>query len=262
LHLKLLPAAPVAALAGSLFFASAAPAEARSVPSVPVIRTTSTVGYDISYPQCAASYPRGASFGIVGVTNGKPWSVNGCLASEFAWATALPRTPGFYMNTANPGPISGHWTQPGPATCVDPKSTSDTGCAYNYGWNSAANAFGYASAASSATSASAANWWLDVETGNSWNGTLAANTADLQGSVDFLRRQHVAQVGVYSTPQQWGVITGSYRFSGTTAVPSWVAGASTQRQAAGMCTSAYAFTGSPVQLSQYLSSGYDADYRC
>ncbi len=101
------------------------------------------------------------------------------------------------MNTANPAPSSGYyWPTSGaqdPALCLDATSTTDPGCAYDYGWQAAANAL---STATSALGGSPQGiWWLDVETGNTWNGDASSNAADLQGSIDYLLAQHVAGVG-------------------------------------------------------------------
>src|SRR5207248_11232634 len=84
--------------------------------TVPVSGATAG-GYDISWAQCGFSYPRAPSFGVVDVSNGRPYNDNPCLASEYAWAAAAPRPPAFYVNTANPGSQSTHWTTPGPKTC-------------------------------------------------------------------------------------------------------------------------------------------------
>ncbi|MGH7775626.1 MAG: hypothetical protein ACREPI_00400 [Candidatus Dormibacterales bacterium] len=219
-------------------------------------------GYDVSYPQCGSRLPAGGAFGIVGVTDGLPWSQNPCLATEYAWAAARPR-PSFYMNTADPGPVSSHWGFPGPRACADPTSSSDAGCAYDYGWNAAADAFGAASRTASPSAAAGAAWWLDVELANSWNGGAAANAADLEGSVDYLRGVGVASVGVYSTAAQWRQLTAGYRFPGSPAVLSWVAGATSLRGAVRACAApSSAFTGGPVALAQYPSSAFDADYPC
>src|SRR5450759_5915683 len=42
---------------------------------------SSTVGYDISYPQCGRPFPTNAAFGIVGVNKGIVFSPNPCLGT-------------------------------------------------------------------------------------------------------------------------------------------------------------------------------------
>jgi hypothetical protein len=236
-------------------------------------------GHDISWPQCASAYPVDGAFGVVGVTNGRPWSANPCLASQYQWATGYPGAPGIYMNTANPAPSSSYyWPASGaqdPALCQDATSTIDPGCAYDYGWHAAANAL---SAATSALGRSAQGmWWLDVETGNTWNGDGPSNAADLQGSIDYLLAQHVGGVGVYSTASQWGAITGGYTAAnastyadawhseftspnGIAGAPSWVAGASGPADAPSYCSSS--FLGTTTWLVQYISGAVDVDYAC
>jgi hypothetical protein len=236
-------------------------------------------GHDISWPQCGSSYPGNGSFGIVGVTNGRAWSANPCLASEYQWASAYPRTPDVYMNTANPAPHSSYyWPASGasdPALCRDATVTTDPGCAYDYGWHTAANALATANAALG--SSPVGYWWLDVETSNTWNGDASSNAADVQGSIDYLLSQHVAGVGVYSTGYQWTTITGGYSTStasqyssawsaeftspnGISNSPSWVAGASGPSDAPSYCSSS--FLGTTTWLVQYVSGGFDVDYAC
>jgi hypothetical protein len=216
-----------------------------------------STGYDVSFPQCGAKLPRNGAFGIVGVNGGLPWSTNPCARTQYQWASGLGGLPSFYANTANPGPISSYWNRPGPRACLDPKSYSDTGCSYNYGWNAAEQSFSVAVAASSASAAASAFWWLDVETMNSWNGTIAANSATIQGYLDYFSSQGVTQLGVYSTPYQWGVIIGGLSLPG---VANWVAGATSERTAQSNCR--YGFSGGPVLLSQYRSKGAGGDLAC
>lgn len=241
--------------------------------------TAGTSGHDISWPQCSSAYPSSGSFGIVGVTDGRAWSANPCLAAEYRWAAGYPRTPDLYMNTANPAPHSSYYwpSKSGvrdPALCQDPTVTTDPGCAYDYGWHTAADAL---STASSALGSQAQGvWWLDVETGNTWNGDTWSNAADIQGSIDYLLAQHVAGVGVYSTQYQWNTITGGYSASnassyaamwepeftspnGIAGAPSWVAGASSSN-APSFCASS--FLGTSTWLAQYISGGFDVDYAC
>jgi hypothetical protein len=220
-------------------------------------------GYDVSYPQCGAALPSKPAFGIVGVNKGIVFSANPCLASEITWAGGTRAQ--LYANTGNPGPaLSSHWPsgQTTPRVC-DAANPDTANCAYDYGWNAAADSFADAVAAWSslrlAGSPAASTWWFDVETSNSWRTTVSLNVAALQGELAGLRSKGVSAVGFYSSAYQWGVITGSTTvFS---ADPSWIAGASSQRNAQSRCTGA-AFTGGRVALVQYPASGFDADVAC
>jgi hypothetical protein len=247
-------------------------------------------GYDIGYPQCGRAFPANATFGIVGVNNGIVFSPNPCLGtgggtSQLAWAEAATNhSPGFYANTANPGPAySSHWPtgQSTPQVCSSASSNGPT-CSYDYGWNAAKDSFQRAVAAEKelhgttfdgAAAAARASWWLDVETTNSWEtlesayGQTAAarenDTQSLLGAVAALRDAGVTSVGVYSTSYQWGQITGGAsatgaRFEGN---PSWVAGSSSATTAQKLCGTT-GFTGGSVRLAQYPLNGFDGDVAC
>jgi len=210
-------------------------------------------GYDISWPQCNNPYPANPAFGIVSASDGVAYSDNPCLASEYVWAAGAPRAPGFYMNTADPGSQSTHWTSPGPKSCGG--SSDDLGCSYNYGWNAADHAFAYAARQTTGTPTTA--WWLDIETSNTWSTNTAANNADISGMVDYFHGKSLT-VGVYSTKFQWTQITGGLSL----AVPNWVAGATSSTQAASWCSGAYSFTGGPVSVVQYPAGSFDGDVAC
>lgn len=223
-------------------------------------------GYDISYPQCGGAYPTKPLFGIVGVNRGIVFSANPCLASEITWAGGA--TAQLYANTANPGPaLSTHWPtgQTSPRVC-DAANPDTADCAYDYGWNAAADSYADAAAAWTslglAGSPSGAPWWLDVETSNSWRTDVSLNVAALHGEVDSLLAQGVAgtRIGFYSTTVQWGQITGpSTEFS---AYPSWGAGSPNEKIAKSHCVSTPGFTGGPLALVQYPYAGFDADLVC
>ena len=233
---------------------------------------TSSSGYDIGWPQCDAVYPAHATFGIVGVNRGIVFSPNPCLASEIAWAGG-PNAQ-LYANTGNPGPgISTHWPdgQLFPVACnpdrtTNPSDRDTADCAYDYGYNAAADsykdavqAFAYLGLAPATPAGSA--WWFDVETSNSWRSAVDLNVAALQGAVAYLTSVGVPNVniGFYSTQYQWNVITG-----GTLALSgfkSWVAGAPSAREVGQTCLGP-GFTGGTVALAQYPSHGFDADLRC
>jgi hypothetical protein len=258
--MRLAHALPVTALVLALVPATAEAAK---------VRTTTPATYDVSYPQCGGSLPSNADGGIVGVNKGIVMSANPCLATEWAWATAAPKTySAFYANTANPGPAySSYWPagQDTPRVCNGDNSID---CSYDYGWNAALDSFADAAAVSS--NPAAYPWWLDVETGNSWetlesaygqNATAQANDrASLAGAVAALHDSGVQTVGVYSTSYQWTQITGG---SGSQFVgqPVWVAGTSSLSTAQRNCGST-SFTGGTVTLAQYAKNGYDADYHC
>ena len=232
--------------------------------------------FDISYPQCGSPFPANAEFGIVGVNKGIVLSANPCLSTgdgppELAWAGGVRAQ--LYANTGNPGPaLSSRWpnNQTSPRQCntsaVPGSDTAD--CAYDYGWNAAADSYRTATSAyvslglasPGATRTPSPNvWWLDVEIINSWRTDATLNVAALGGMVAYLQSMNTAGIGFYSTQYQWNQITGGS--SDFSAYPSWVAGASSPRQAVGIC-SAKGFTGGRVALVQYLAGGFDADLLC
>jgi hypothetical protein len=233
------------------------------------------IGYDISYPQCGGPYPASPDFAIVGVNGGRVYSSNPCLAApdgtgQLAWGGPDVE---LYANTANPGPeLSSYWPRgqvaPRPCDTATLPGADTLECAYDYGWNAAADSYRTAVTAAvaaglgpadAARMAQDAFWWLDVETANSWRDDPALNVAALQGARDYLESMRVAGVGFYSTPRMWAQITGNTNAFGEH--PSWVAGASTLREAMARCNDE-GFTGGPLRYAQYLRQGFDANHRC
>lgn len=252
--------------------------------------SSGTTGNDISWPQCGGSYPAGQAFGIVGVNGGLANELNPCLVSELTWAagssgtTSLPKAA-LYVNTANPGqvvPAVADWpgdnTDPagvdvGPdGTNLDPygrcAGADDSACSWQYGWDRAVqDVLWLQQTAGSGFSNGAADypWWLDVETGNSWesgSGGLAHNIADLEGMVSaFQEFGGVATVGIYSTSYQWGVITGGTSSSTVlTGLPDWIPGARREKAAESNC-SLPPFTAGPVLITQWFGH-FDGDVSC
>lgn len=252
-------------------------------------------GYDISFPQCPSSFPPAGALGIVGVTDGIVDSANPCLSAQLSWAT---NAPALYVNTGDPGPYySTMWpvsaTNPtaseGGQTCTDTDANS-TACSYVYGWQAARNALNTATAAAPAgLNVTTLPWWLDVETGNSWQtterrygNTVASQDNDiaaLRGMSDALKQAGVTSVGIYASAYSWNSITGGPTNASTTdpivgfppsSTPTWVP-ASTSYTAgftAG-CTNATNFlTGvaGGISLFQYTvpinGTTFDADYPC
>jgi hypothetical protein len=221
-------------------------------------------GYDISYPQCGGAYPSNPAFAIVGVNGGRVFSTNPCLADQLRWGGDAAAE--VYINTGNPGPaLSSYWRngQTTPRLCS--AANNDTAdCAYDYGWNAAQQSYQALEAAYAARAISAnpnaTAWWLDVETSNSWRTNTALNVAALQGEVADLASRGVTRIGFYSTTVQWGTITGATQAFAP--MPSWGAGASSEKAAKQHCISTPGFTGGRLAMVQFIVSGFDADIRC
>jgi hypothetical protein len=218
------------------------------------IYTGGTYGNDISYPQCGSStssFPRN-SFGIVGVTGGRAFTDNSCLATEFSWASTLSSTlASLYMNLNSPIGSTASKGMTGPyGNCTK----KDKLCqAENYGYNAAQDAYTYAQQQGAGSS----QWWLDIETGNSWSSSPTLNQGTIKGAAQFFTKNGIA-VGIYSTQSMWNNITGGY----PNGLPVWLA--TTATSPATYCTASHSFTGGQIYLVQYSnpSVSVDSDYAC
>jgi hypothetical protein len=233
---------------GVAFFATASAAAAQTDPY-----PSGTTGYDASYPSgnCAAQ-PVGEAFAIVGVNGGRPFSFNGCLSSEYSWATTHTGSVSLYINTG----YSGAYRKNIKADCNF--GTSAEQLAYGIGCSEAETSIADAASVGATTVAA---WWLDVETGNSWSSSnLALNRDTIQGAVNRLLNVYpTPSVGVYSDASFWSTITGGNGYTPSGLAADWLA--------AGQCpataNSNIGFTQSPIWLLQQgTSQGVDSDYAC
>ena len=241
------------------------------------------VGNDVSYPQCGRTLPSGQAFGIVGVNDGLANAPNPCLQAELAWAarstgaSSQPRAS-VYVNTGDPGnsyngQLIADWPDSGTTPYGPCQPTIGGGsvgqdspaCAWEYGDQRAAqDASWLTSEAGVPAGAGAYPWWLDVETGNTWQSSTNLNDADLQGMVHALQQAGATSLGAYSTTSQWDQITGGT----TTAVSGslyplsdWIPGASSLGGAERNCAQ-HPFTGGKVTVTQWPGGQYDSDYAC
>lgn len=233
----------------------------------------STLGNDISFPQCGSRLPSGQAFGIVGVNGGLANTNNPCFAEQLAWAqnsngsTSQPNAA-LYVNTANPtkaaaskwpkdNNVNGTEISSPYGTCAD---TDGVACSYIYGYT---RAFEDATMRN-VPSPSTFKWWLDVETGNSWSTTdLAANAASLEGMVDYFKSIKVTGLGIYSTSYQWNTIVGKLSDSSSlNGLESWLAGSRTERSAKTACADAPLTLNGTVTVTQFVSKGLDYDVSC
>lgn len=240
----------------------------------------STLGIDVSWPQCGTTLPSGQAFGIVGVTGGLATTTNPCLADQLAWAAKSTGATKqakvqLYVNTANPGGL-GTASWPTSSISGNPYGTCDgsdsLACAWQYGWNRAQEDVDQRFAPAAQTAKVSANpadyvWWLDVELDNTWktDGTdadRASNRAVLEGmTAHFVSRG--GAVGLYATPYQWGQIAGIVPAGSNLAGrDEWHPGARTQRGAERACTEATLTPGGRISLAQFVSGGLDYNVSC
>lgn len=221
----------------------------------------SAIGYDVSYLDCDTPLPTTFGFALVNVNHGRPFTANPCFRGEVAWAlggsSQTQPVLSFYLNTSNPGASgSAFWPADGTITPQICDGSSSAGCAYDFGWGGAIDAFSRAVDVVGPSTATASQWWLDVETANSWSEDQALNVQALLGGVDALHAQGVAQVGIYATTAHWAEITGASRSSSTVnapfaGLPNWIPRLGPLDAAADHCVASESLTGGPVQMVQY-----------
>jgi hypothetical protein len=243
-----------------------------SVPGVALPPTGA--GVDISYPQCAShshvELSANVPFAIVGVNGGVASTSNPCFLSEYNSALLLAGTTqqphaAVYVNTGNPSLAATWWpsadrTQSG-SRVFNPNGTcaheAGAACAYIYGYSMAQADY---RRVHDALVRVPAMWWLDVETSNTWQSDVVANSASLIGMVDYFESRGL-EVGIYSTSYQWGKIAGAtLPASHLAGLPSWLAGGSAVGAPAG-CEKPPLTPGGRVAMVQYVTN-LDNDYSC
>lgn len=268
-------AVALATVAAVLF----APGAAHAAPAASFGPLTE-VGYDVSYPQCGVELPHERAFAVVGVNGGLSTRANPCLREQLSWAAAStgvvegqPATQ-LYLNTANPGQLRDQvttWPERGDTPYGACDGANSTACSWQYGWERARNSVvsffvPAARAARMDSQPSRYTWWLDVETMNTWQSgsgeALDRNQATLEGMTAYLLSRD-AQVGVYSTNQQWSRIVGDVdRGSNLAPLDSWLAGATSLQEATAACSKPPLVPRGEVALTQYVRDDLDHNHAC
>jgi len=240
----------------------------------------SPVGVDISHPQCDAELPDARAFAVVGVNGGRATEANPCLDEQLEWAWesngSVPEQPvvQLYLNTANPGQVSDlvtTWPSEGETPYGECDGDNTAACSWRYGWertrDSVTEFFLPAARDAGVDSlASSYRWWLDVETMNTWqSGSDEAqerNRATLEGMAAYLDFRG-ADVGLYSTGQQWEEIVGTVPGGSPLAgLPSWLAGSVTVAGAVAACELSPLVPRGRVSLTQYVPDDLDRNHSC
>ena len=229
---------------------SAHPRKTSAVVGAPA-QLTSRYGHDVSWPQCDDPLPTSrGGYAIVGVTGGRPFRHNRCLAQQWQWATANGSGGALYVNLAAPDPENPN-TMHGPAG--DCAATNFQCQVYNF----SANNVQYALDLANRAGADAPMWWLDVEVGNHWSPAQEVNALVVKATAETLSKAG-KRVGIYSTWLQWRRITGDAQFG----LPVWVAGAPTDHDAPAWCDDRRAFNGGQTWLVQSLPIHVDHNFAC
>ncbi|HSR26120.1 MAG TPA: hypothetical protein VLW53_21375, partial [Candidatus Eisenbacteria bacterium] len=211
-------------------------------------------GYDASYPQCPASAaPAAATFSIIGVSGGRGFTVNPCLAGQWRAARGLRAV---YFNSGYDPDNAGKTTPDCRSRAQYQDGGDDRRTAYAIGCSEAVYAV---NAMRAAGADRAVMIWLDVESSNSWDhSSFDLNRVALQAEIDQLAA-FGRLVGLYATFAEWRAIVGAWSPAGI--VADWVAGAEPE---AGCGTPG--FSGHPVWIVQepttWPGTGHDSDWTC
>jgi hypothetical protein len=206
-------------------------------------------GVDLSWPNCDRQRPPAASFAIIGINDGHPFSTNPCLVREYGWYTATHPT-GLYLNTAYTPRYQHEITNP----CAEQAATLGLSKPQTQAY-----AIGCSETASSLQQLNQlhlpmpAVFWLDVETGTLWSPDPGLNVQTLRGMIAELNAlQPEAIVGIYSFPPMWRQITGNW----ATTLPEWIPRANGDNP----CHTP--FSTGPVWLAQGGTNTLDTDQTC
>ncbi len=228
-------------------------APAPTAPPVQAVKPLD-IGNDISFPNCSSAIPTTSSFGIVGVNFGSDYTANFCLSEE----ASKFHNPWLYVNSNYPGDTEAAAKYNAtPNVCA----AGDVNClAYDYGYNAGVQDVVY----TNHVKVDSAVWWVDVETTNSWQGTVAQHQQDIIGEVQGIEAEHRALygnsvfAGFYSTTFQWNEITAGLQAG----LPVWYAtGLGNVPNITDYCHSS-SFDGGHLAIIQYLENNLDTDFSC
>lgn len=242
----------------------AIPALAFSAPASGTVSTTGVHGADISWPNCPKGEgipsrrtegqpmpTRDAAFVIVGLTNGPGFYPNPCLSDQLAWVAAHHRLLAAYAMTTYPrGWQVRQYGQAGPYD-----GTTARGALRNAAYAEAS----YNLSTMRNAQMTVPMVWVDVEPYpvSPWSHSHSANRAVVRSVI----RAYAAagyQVGIYTYPNGWRQVVGSWHLP---SLPTWSTiggGRATQaRRACGRGPS-----GGPDWLMQWWVNHRDKDLVC
>lgn len=259
-------APPVAADASAPVDGAGQPGTVRAAAaSVPRLR-----GNDISWPQCPKGMgvpgrrtlglpmpTRKARLVVVGLTNGRAFTRNPCLAWHLRWVAErrLPVAGYTMLSYPTRAELAKH-RKSGPYS-----SRTLTGRLRNYGYAQTKFALDTAQRAG----LSAPLVWIDVEprAERPWSTRTSRNRAIVAGALRAVSRRGL-DAGIYSYARAWRTLTGSW----TLRLPLWLPSGShastwalRKADAIAACQRT-SFTGGTIVMTQWVWHGRDYDVTC
>jgi len=216
-------------------------------------------GADVSWPNCPTSMgipgrhgynlpmpTRSARFVVVGATNGPAFTRNPCLRSQLAWVKNHHLWVSAYAVVHYP-------------THAELVRRGGRGSAATRVAHVGVAEARYSLAALRRAGLRPSMVWVDVETvgGHPWSKNRHLNRALIRGVVTELRRNHVA-VGFYSYRTAWNKVTGGWRSS----IPTWVPTGSPHRVDALVRCKQRSFSGGRVVMTQWTAGSRDYNLTC
>lgn len=244
--------------------AGASPAGVSPAGVLPAGAGAPLLGNDVSWPQCPVAQggfalpmpPTTAQLVVIGLTKGRPFTQNPCLATQLLWATRNKVPIQTYTMAGYPTSAQlARYGSQGPW-----QSTGTTGRLLNTGFSEAL----YAVQTLARSGTRVGTVWIDVETLNQqpWpTGSAAARQRNRLLLTGLMRGLDTAGIsyGIYTNASAWTAITGRWWLPG---IPAWVsAGESTQASAGAKC-SAPSPSGGPARLAQWWDATRDYDVSC
>jgi hypothetical protein len=221
-------------------------------------------GHDISWPQCArgdGGYglplpPESTDFVVVGLTHGRAFTENPCLAEQVDWLREHEK----------PGHAYAMGTFPTPAQLRD---HGHHGPFDGSTWRGRLRNTGFAAAKVAVASLESVHWrppmvWIDVEAQprQPWPTGTEDRRRDNRAVLEGLRRgleDHGFDVGFYSYRAGWQAIVGDWQLPD---VPVWAtAGRQDASAALGRCSTP-SFSRGPVFLAQWWDNRRDYNLTC
>jgi hypothetical protein len=216
-------------------------------------------GADISWPNCPTTVgipgrhgynlpmpTRGARFVVVGATNGPAFTPNPCLRGQVRWVKQHHLLASAYAVIHYP-------------TSIELARYGGSGSLTTRLARVGAAEAHHALATLGDAGLRPPMVWVDVETvgGHPWSTSAVRNRALITGVVGELQRSHV-RIGIYSYRTAWNRITGAWRSS----LPTWVPTGSTRRADALARCRQRSFSGGRVLMGQWTAGSRDFDVTC